>query len=160
MGWAGLETRALLGEKVSHNMALLHHYKVLTSLDKSCSAPSLKQYITQHMDYITDTSNKIMPTVPIGCVPNVLMILPPAKLSSARFGSTKPPKYVQSRPPTDPSTKIPDPRIVPPDHGEPAGPFPSTLLYENYPAAPYETVEAMENAKSRPSSCSTMPAHL
>ena len=82
-----------------------------------------------------------------------------AKLHGVRFNSTKPPKYLQSRPPHDPSTKIPDPRIVPPDHGEPAGPFPSTLLYENYLPASSETIESMEDAKSRPSSSSAGPAH-
>ena len=88
-----------------------------------------------------------------------LVILPRAALYSVRFNSTKSQKYIQSRPPPDPSTKIPDPRIVPPDHGEPAGAFPSTLFYENYPAATSETIKAMEDAKSRPSSSSTTPAH-
>jgi len=88
-----------------------------------------------------------------------LMILSRGMLYGVRFKSTKPPKYVQSRPPPDTPTKIPDPRIVPPDHAEPAGPFPSTLLYENYPPALSETIKAMEDAKSRPSSTSTTPAH-
>ena len=90
---------------------------------------------------------------------NGLAILSRVRPLGVRFNSTKPPKYVQSRPPQDLSTKISDTRIVPPDHGEPAGPFPSTLLYENYPRAPPETVKAMEDAKSRPSSSSTTPAH-
>ena len=82
-----------------------------------------------------------------------------ATLYGVRFNSTKPPKYLQFRPPHDPSTTIPDPRIVLPDHGEPAGPFPSTLLYENYLPASSETIESMEDAKSRPSSSSAGPAH-
>jgi hypothetical protein len=90
---------------------------------------------------------------------NALAILSRVRPYGVRFNSTKPPKYVQSRPPQDPSTKIPDPRIVPPDHGEPAGPFPSTLLYENHPPATPATVKAMEDARSRPSSSSTTPAH-
>jgi len=90
---------------------------------------------------------------------NGLAILSRVRPHSGRFNSTKPPKYLQSKPPQDPSTKIPDPRIIPPDHGEPAGPFPSTLPYENHPPATPGTVEAMEDAKSRPSSSSTTPAH-
>jgi len=88
-----------------------------------------------------------------------LAILSRVRPYGLRFNSTKPPRYLQFEPPQDPSTKIPDPRIVPPDHGEPAGPFPSTLLYENHPPATPGTVKAMEDAKSRPSSSSTTPAH-
>src|SRR5258708_39925343 len=63
---------------------------------------------------------------------------------------TKALKGVQSRPPHNPSTKIPDPQITPPDPGA----FPSTLLHENYPQASLETVKAMKDAKARPSSSS------
>jgi len=57
-----------------------------------------------------------------------LLILSRGMRYGVRLNSIKPPKYVESRPPPDPPTKIPDTRIVPLDHAEPAGPFPSTLL--------------------------------
>ncbi|KAG8826090.1 hypothetical protein FRC17_008412 [Serendipita sp. 399] len=67
--------------------------------------------------------------------------------------------YVQATNPPDPAKPIPDDRIRPVDHGVPPGPFPSSLMYKQYPEADEGVVEGMEDAKRRPSSSASTPAH-
>ncbi|KAG8821587.1 hypothetical protein FRB91_010634 [Serendipita sp. 411] len=82
-------------------------------------------------------------------------------LQTRRLFPIKRPKstYVQASNPPDLAKSIPDERIRPVDHGVPPGPFPSSAMYKNYPEADQNVVEQMEDAKSRPSSSASTPAH-